>query len=131
MLHIYYGYGKGKTTCAVGIAMRAAGSDRKVLFSQFLKGNDSGERRSMKLIPNITLTPCPDHVKFVRDMTDEEKLQCDLFDFLANAPKNIEIVLTGHNPSEKILKLADYCTEMRKVAHPYDRGISARKGIEF
>lgn len=171
MLHIYYGYGKGKTTCAVGIAMRAAGSDRKVLFSQFLKGNDSGERRSMELIPNITLTSCPDHVKFVRDMTDEEKLQCrqhcrntfeycakealvgkynmvifdeifiaiennmlsesELFDFLANAPKNIEIVLTGHNPSEKILKLADYCTEMRKVAHPYDRGISARKGIEF
>ena len=66
MLHIYYGYGKGKTTCAVGIAMRAAGSDRKVLFSQFLKGNDSGERRSMELIPNIALTPCPDHVKFVR-----------------------------------------------------------------
>lgn len=57
--------------------------------------------------------------------------ESELFDFLANAPKNIEIVLTGHNPSEKILKLADYCTKMRKVAHPYDRGISARKGIEF
>ena len=39
--------------------------------------------------------------------------ESELFDFLANAPKNIEIVLTGHNPSEKILKLADYCTEMR------------------
>ena len=54
--------------------------------------------------------------------------ETDLFDSGANAPKNIEIVLTGHNPSEKdSSKLADYCTEMRKVAHPYDQRYICKK----
>lgn len=39
MKHIYYGDGKGKTTAAIGLAVRAAGSKMKVLFVQFLKQN--------------------------------------------------------------------------------------------
>lgn len=54
-----------------------------------------------------------------------------LYEFVSNAPKNLEVVLTGHNPSQKILDLADYVTEMKKVKHPYDTGIQARFGIEF
>lgn len=57
--------------------------------------------------------------------------ESELFDFLANAPKNIEIVLTGHNPTERILNLADYATEMKKHSHPYDKGVTARMGIEY
>ena len=37
MIHIYHGDGKGKTTASVGIAIRALGADKKVVFSQFLK----------------------------------------------------------------------------------------------
>ena len=42
-LHIYCGDGKGKTTAAVGLALRCAGSGRQVIFSQFLKDGSSSE----------------------------------------------------------------------------------------
>ncbi|MEG1990787.1 MAG: cob(I)yrinic acid a,c-diamide adenosyltransferase [Christensenella sp.] len=40
------------------------------------------------------------------------------------------MVLTGRNPSKEILARADYISEIKKVKHPYDKGIYARKGIE-
>lgn len=43
----------------------------------------------------------------------------------------LEVVLTGRSPSERILGAADYVSEIQKVRHPYDRGILARKGIEY
>lgn len=50
--------------------------------------------------------------------------------FFLNKPPHLEIVLTGRDPGEELLKLADYVTEMKKVKHPFDAGIPARKGIE-
>lgn len=43
MLHIYTGYGKGKTTAAVGLAVRGAGAGMNVFFMQFLKNGSSSE----------------------------------------------------------------------------------------
>lgn len=43
----------------------------------------------------------------------------------------IELVLTGREPDRFILENADYITEMKKLRHPFDRGIQARKGIEY
>ena len=57
----------------------------------------------------------------------EEKL----VEFLEHKPRGLEIVLTGHVVSDKVLELADYVTEIRKVKHPYDQGITAREGIEY
>ena len=57
----------------------------------------------------------------------EEKL----VEFLEHKPRGLEIVLTGHAVSDKVLELADYVTEIRKVKHPYDQGITAREGIEY
>ena len=41
------------------------------------------------------------------------------------------MILTGHTVSDTLLDIADYVTEMKKVKHPFDRGIVAREGIEM
>ena len=51
--------------------------------------------------------------------------------FLKEKPERLEVVLTGRNPSDELLDLADYVSEIRKVKHPFDRGIPARRGIEY
>jgi cob(I)alamin adenosyltransferase len=55
MIHIYTGDGKGKTTAAIGLAVRAAGRGKRVVIAQFLKGGETGEIAALKYIPNITL----------------------------------------------------------------------------
>lgn len=75
MKHIYYGDGNGKTTAAIGLAVRAAGSKMKVLFVQFLKTEFSGERHILSHTENVTLTFCPLELKFTFDMDDKEKAQ--------------------------------------------------------
>ena len=55
MHHIYTGDGKGKTTAAVGLAVRCAGSGRRVLFTQFLKPAKSGEIEAMEDMENMNV----------------------------------------------------------------------------
>ena len=55
----------------------------------------------------------------------------ELLSFLETRPEKLEVVLTGRDPSDRLLETADYVTEMRKVKHPFDRGIGARKYIEM
>lgn len=61
-LHIYYGYGKGKTTACVGLAVRAAGAGKCVGLVQFDKGYDGetehySERHVLRTLANVTLHP--------------------------------------------------------------------------
>lgn len=74
-IHIYYGDGKGKTTAAMGLIMRAAGYGRKILVYQFLKDNSSGERAVLEALPNVTCLPGRDRVKFYNQMNSEEKAE--------------------------------------------------------
>ena len=73
MHHIYTGDGKGKTTAAVGLAVRCAGSGRRVLFTQFLKPAKSGEIEAMEDMENMQIWLCPAEFGFTWQMTDEEK----------------------------------------------------------
>ncbi|MGN0163787.1 MAG: cob(I)yrinic acid a,c-diamide adenosyltransferase [Candidatus Ornithomonoglobus sp.] len=59
-------------------------------------------------------------------VTEEE-----LIGFLKSKPNKTEIVMTGREPSQRLAELADYVTEMKKIKHPYDKGIAARRGIEL
>lgn len=53
-----------------------------------------------------------------------------LLDFLKNKPPRLEVILTGQGPSQELIGAADYVSEIRKIRHPFDEGIPARKGIE-
>jgi len=55
----------------------------------------------------------------------------EVLEFLKTRPENLEVVMTGRGPSEAIMEAADYITEMKMVRHPYEKGISARLGIEY
>ncbi len=55
LIQIYTGNGKGKTTAALGLALRAAGRDKRILIVQFMKKWDYGELHSIKKIPRITI----------------------------------------------------------------------------
>lgn len=73
LIHLYTGEGKGKTTAAVGLTARMSGCGKSVVFAQFLKGEDSGERRALQLLPGVTLMPVPARVPFLFTMTAGEK----------------------------------------------------------
>ncbi|MEG2082610.1 MAG: cob(I)yrinic acid a,c-diamide adenosyltransferase [Oscillospiraceae bacterium] len=170
LIHIYCGDGKGKTTAAMGLAVRAAGSGMKVVLTQFMKGDNSSEISIIEKIENISLIFCKKNFGFVWNMTEDEKkeaaqgyseqfeqavklavetdadmLVMDEFmscygygfidnkralEFLKNKPEKLEIVLTGRNPAAELCEVADYITEMKKIKHPFDNGVGARKGIE-
>ncbi|MGM9607110.1 MAG: cob(I)yrinic acid a,c-diamide adenosyltransferase [Oscillospiraceae bacterium] len=169
MVHIYCGDGKGKTTCAMGLAVRAAGHGRKVVVAQFLKGNNSGERAVLESLPTVNCLPVPETIKFIFAMDEQEKAEAraqmtaafaqaveasrdsdllvldelcgaittgmvpleDVLAFLDNRPEGLEVVITGRDPASELQERADYITEMRKVKHPFDKGVNAREGIEW
>lgn len=55
----------------------------------------------------------------------------EALEFLAGKPEALEIALTGRDPAPELTALADYVSEIRKVKHPFDQGILARRGIEY
>ena len=74
-VHIYCGDGKGKTSAALGLAVRAAGRGQRILLVRFLKNEDSGEVPVLRQVPGITVTPCDREFGFVFRMDEEEKAE--------------------------------------------------------
>lgn len=171
LVHIYCGDGKGKTTAALGLAVRAAGRGKRVFIVRFLKTDDSGEVSVLRRIPGIRLKPCEKSFGFFFQMTEEQKREAreyygklfreaweegvrerfdvilldeimaacrydlvperELLNALRERPDGLEVVMTGRDPSEKLLESADYVSEVCKRKHPYDLGVGAREGIEY
>ncbi len=153
MIHIYYGFGKGKTTAALGLGLRAKGAGKSVTLVQFFKSNKSSE---LNVAPfevfeapeSIPFNPGKEYQAWVdKAVSFIEKCESDVIildEFIDVVPdfvtlekalelleKECEIVITGHKEIPELFEKADYITHMDKVKHPYDRGVKARKGIEF
>lgn len=73
MLHIYTGDGKGKSTAAAGLIIRAAGAGLKCAYYSFLKTGVSSELNILKEVDNIKIYEFPEKVSFLWDMSEEEK----------------------------------------------------------
>jgi len=167
LVHIYTGNGKGKTTAALGLAVRMLGSGGKVAIVQFMKApRVYGEQKKMEecgaLVESFGLP------KFVHGKPSEEDIEAakkalerarelvssgewdlvvldeicvalgfkmlgveEVKELVKNRASKTELVLTGRYCPDELFELADYVTEMREIKHPYQRGILARRGVEY
>ena len=184
--HVYYGTGKGKTTAAVGLAVRAAGAGCRVLFCQFLKSGETAELSVLQSLPGVTVLRPKKLYPFTSQMTDgdrasiteeHDQILCAAEEALSGisdpdepvsafgkeadpAPpvlvvldelawafhydlidrqrvlslldtKQAEFVITGRVCVREFTERADYVTNLQEEKHPYHRGVSARRGIEY
>ncbi len=76
-IQVYTGNGKGKTTAALGLALRAAGREMSVCIIQFMKGDPScGEHlAALRLAPNLTIIPAGREGRVNRDNPDPEDVR--------------------------------------------------------
>ncbi len=169
LIQVYTGNGKGKTTAALGLAMRAAGQGLNVYIVQFMKGwPHYGELNTVAPQPNITLRqfgrpdfvdreePDPADVRMAQEALDHARetvmsgeydlvildevnvalewkliqLQ-DLLALLDDKPQTVELVLTGRHAHPEVIARADLVTEMREIKHPYQKGLTSRRGIDY
>ncbi len=170
LVHIYTGDGKGKTSASLGLIMRAYGASMKILFVQFLKGQETSEIETLKKL-GIKVIRTDEVLKFVPYMNEDEKIVCenshemcynkasdlilwgeydmvildeitaaidlslikldDVIKLIKSKPRCTEIILTGRNAQPELIEIADYVSQINAIKHPYDKGICARKGIEY
>jgi len=169
---VYTGKGKGKTTAALGLALRATGYDKKICMIQFIKGSwHYGEMDSTKkLEPKFEMVAVgkgfvgiiddkstkEDHEKVAKEAIkiSNEKIQSGKYDIIIldeiNYAVNLnlisvddvlkliktkrddmDLVLTGNYARKEVIEIADLVTEMKEIKHPFQKGIKARKGIDF
>lgn len=75
LMHIYCGDGKGKTTAAAGLALRAAAAGEKVVFAQFMKGGRSGEVVTLSQLEQVTILRSEKNFPFYEEMTELQKAE--------------------------------------------------------
>ena len=145
-VQVYTGDGKGKTTAALGLSIRAACAGLRVFIGQFLYGTPEFvvEKPSKKQIKRAKEGLEDARKKLVSGrynvvVLDELCVAIHLGFFsreeieeLLNArPEHVELVITGRYAPEWLIEKADLVTEMKEVKHYYKKGVPARKGIEF
>ncbi len=171
MVIIYTGEGKGKTTAALGLVLRAVGYKKKCLIVQFGKAWFTGEVEGVKkLAPYVKLIqggkgfvkimgdklPLSEHKKAAKDLFKilYKEVMSDKWDvivadeivgavaskllsltkilqLISEKPDKLDLVLTGHHASKKLIEMADLVTEMKEVKHPFRIGKMAKLAIDF
>ena len=168
-VEVFTGEGKGKTTAALGIALRASGHSLKVFIVYFMKGGfPYGEQKVLSRLPGVSFAKFglesfvdPDNVTEAEKeqarralqkarevifsneydivILDEINLAAawklvdidEVIKVVKEKPEKVELILTGRHADARLVALADLVTEMTKIKHPYDKGIPARKGIDY
>jgi cob(I)alamin adenosyltransferase len=136
------GHGKGKSSAAFGVMGRAWARGWKVGVVQFVKGGKwkVGERKLAKgrhawQVAKAKLASGEYDMLILDELTYAVTYGWVPVDdvvagVLNRAPKT-NVVITGRDAAPELIEIADTVTEMRMVKHAYERGIKARKGIEY
>jgi cob(I)alamin adenosyltransferase len=171
MTHLYIGDGKGKTTAALGLALRACGAGKMVYVGILLKDSkfSCSEAASCKRLgirlerftnqthpifdknnskKNITSDSLDASIEKIKKIIVNKKYDVVVVDELLNAldagfinescvremivaSKGTELILTGRDAPLSVIKYADYVSRIKKIKHPFDKKIYARKGVEY
>ena len=91
-IHVYTGNGKGKTTAALGLALRAVSAGMKVFFGQFVKGMAYSEVESQRYLPNFKI----------------EQFGKDCFIYNDPTEEDVKLAQKGLEKCEEILIKGDY-----------------------
>jgi cob(I)alamin adenosyltransferase len=166
-VQVYTGNGKGKTTAAIGLAIRALGAGWQVLFAQFLKAGEYSEHKALaRFSDNLTIKTYGRNVFIRGEPNDEDRrlaqaaykeiveavtsgryrlvvldegnvaVHYDLItvdqilDLIERRAGGVELLITGRYAHSRLIDRADLVTEMQEVKHYYDKGITARVGVE-
>ncbi len=162
------GDGKGKSTAAVGMMVRAIAQGWKVAVVQFLKSGEwaTGEQKVAEQL-GVHWWAIGDGFSWDSEDLDESAAIAqkaweraakvigsgeyrlvildevtypvnwswiDLGEVVAsieNRPKKVNVVITGRDAPESLIDIADTVTEMRSVKHAFEKGIRAKKGIDY
>ncbi len=137
-LHIYTGEGKGKTTAATGLALRALGCEKKVVFCQFFKYGSSGEIKALQTFEHLTYVKSDTVFPLAFKMTEEQKLEAkkcfsELFEQAASIAPQCDVIIfdeiistynLGFLDKEHVIttlqKLTEHCEVVTTGREPAD-----------
>ena len=120
------GPGKGKTTSAFGMALRALGHGGKVAVIQFIKHDGSyGEVVALRQFPNAEVDEIfyPLNYGFIS--------VAEVVDALKKITPGKVVVLTGRDAPEEMIAVADTVSRIECVRHAFQQGIKAQRNVEF
>ena len=75
LIHVYTGEGKGKTTAALGLLLRASGRGMRAVLVQFLKGRDTGEIHALENLRGVAILRCTREFGFYASASEANKAE--------------------------------------------------------